>query len=310
MTLREIDIAQVADFRIGSAEDAKAKTGCTVVLAPQGAVCGVDIRGGSPVTADTAALDPVMHRQRVHACLLSGGSSFGLAASDGVRQYLEARGIGRDVGVTRVPNVVSAVLFDLKVGRADVRPDAAMGVAACEAAFGDMPFRAGNFGAGCGATLGKARGMAHAMQGGQAAAAFEYGDLRVGALVAVNCVGDIVRDGAILAGTLGDEGFADSEQILLAQYAQSRDFFSDVEAGNTVLACVLTNARLTKAQCTKIAGHGQNGIARAIRPAHSEFDGDTVFALASGAVPASMDAVGLLAARAVEAAIWQLTMNN
>jgi L-aminopeptidase/D-esterase-like protein len=241
-----------------------------------------------------------MHRSAVHAVVFSGGSSFGLAASDGVRSCLEQRKIGRDVGITVVPNVCAAVLFDLKAGSSAIRPDAAMGMLACENALKRLPFKSGNIGAGTGATVGKARGMAHAMNGGIAAAAYQCGGLCVGAVAAVNCVGDVVKVGRILAGTLNDKGgFADSEAILLEEYNQSKDFFS----GNTVLVCILTNASLTKAEAGKIAAHGHNGIARAVRPAHSAFDGDTVFCLASGEIAAGEDAVGILAARASEEAI-------
>jgi L-aminopeptidase/D-esterase-like protein len=232
--MREIDISEVsAAFEIGQAQDENAKTGCTVIVCRQGVACGVDISGGSPVTSDTAALNPLMHRTAVHAVLLSGGSSFGLAAADGVRRCLEQHKIGRDVGVTVVPNVCAAVLFDLKAGSSEIRPDAAMGELACENALAHMPFQAGNFGAGTGAMVGKAKGMAHAMKGGVAAVAYQHGELKVGAIAAVNCVGDIVKDGKIIAGTMDDDGgFADSEVILLEEYDQGKDFFSE----NTVLS--------------------------------------------------------------------------
>jgi L-aminopeptidase/D-esterase-like protein len=299
----EIDIKEVsAAFKIGQAQDEAAKTGCTAIVCERGAACGADIRGGSPVTADTAALNPIMHRAAVHAVLLSGGSSFGLAAADGARRCLEERKIGRDAGVTVVPNVCAAVLFDLKAGSSKIRPDAAMGELACKRALEGQRFQNGGFGAGTGATVGKARGMEYAMKGGVAAIAYQRDGLRVGAIAAANCVGDVVKGGKIIAGTLdGKGGFAGSEAILLSEYSQGKDFFSE----NTVLACILTNARFDKAGCAKIAAHGQNGIARAVRPAHSTFDGDTVFCMASGEISASEDAVGILAARAVEEAIWR-----
>ncbi|MDR3207157.1 MAG: P1 family peptidase [Oscillospiraceae bacterium] len=293
-------LSDIPGFRVGQAQDRAAMTGCTVVLCEAGAVCGVDVRGGSPVTRDTDALHPVMNRKATHAVLLSGGSSFGLDAAGGVTRFLEARGIGRNVGVTVVPNVAAAVLFDLQRGRWDVRPDAEMGWAACENAFSGAPFARGLSGAGTGCAVGKSRGMAFAMDGGVGSAVFCHGELTVGAVAAVNCVGDVVKNGRIVAGALADDGsFADSEQILLAEYQLGKDFFAD----NTVLACVITNARLNKSQAAKLAQCGQNGIARCVRPAHSVYDGDTVFALCSGAAETSLDAVCILAARAVEAAV-------
>jgi L-aminopeptidase/D-esterase-like protein len=251
--------------------------------------------------------------------MLSGGSAFGLDAAGGAMRFLEERGIGRDVGVARVPNVCAAILFDLKCGSSRIRPDAAMGYAACENAFSGGAFRSGNFGAGTGATVGKARGVRYAMKGGIGAAAFRHGSLEAGAIVAVNCVGDIVKDGVIIAGALGDDlrSFADSERIILEQYRSDRDFFSgsadDGSAGsagnNTVLGCIITNAAFDKAGAGRLAGQGQNGIARCVRPAHSVFDGDTVFALCSGAVDATVDAAGILCAAAMEAAIIDAALN-
>jgi L-aminopeptidase/D-esterase-like protein len=296
------------DFRIGHAQDYEALTGCTVIIAPNGAVCGVDVRGGSPGTRDTDALNPVMNREVVHAVLLSGGSSYGLDAAGGVMSCLEARGIGRDAGVTIVPNVCAAVLFDLRRGRADVRPDATMGYAACTAAFSDEPLKWGAIGAGTGCAVGKVRGMEHAQRGGIGYVELTRGTLTVAAAVAVNCVGDVTRDGAIVAGTLADDGsFADSESVILSEYRRGKDFFSGKELansdGNTVLACVITNAGLNKSQATKLAQCGQNGIARCVRPAHSVYDGDTVFTMCGGGVSAALDAVCILAAKAVESAI-------
>lgn len=293
-------INDIPGFHVGQAQDMNAETGCTVVICADGAVCGVDVRGGSPGTRDTDALNPVMNRRFVHAVLLSGGSAFGLDAAGGVMRFLEERKIGRDVGVTVVPNVTAAVLFDLKVGRCDVRPDAAMGYAACENAFSGAEFKCGLNGAGTGCAIGKSRGMAHAMRGGIGSAVFTHGELIVGAITAVNCVGDIVHEGKIIAGTLNDDGtFADSERIILDEYQQGKDFFSD----NTVLACIITNAKLDKPQATKLAQCGQNGITRSVRPAHSVYDGDTVFAMCFGTTNASLDAVCVLAVRAVEVAV-------
>jgi L-aminopeptidase/D-esterase-like protein len=242
----------------------------------------------------------------VHAILLTGGSAFGLAAADGVTRFLEERRIGRDVGVTVVPNVCAAVLFDLKPGKP--RPDAAMGYAACEAAFRGEAFLRGQTGAGTGATVGKAFGVGRCMKGGLGWAAFRIGELAAGAVAAVNSIGDVVENGSVIAGARTDDGrFADGEAAILEDYASRRDFFSgkreQSEGTNTTLVCIVTNARLDKAGAARLAGAGQDGIAGVIRPAHLLYDGDTVFALASGAIEAAPDAVGILARRAVEAAI-------
>jgi L-aminopeptidase/D-esterase-like protein len=303
MIVENISLTSIGGFRFGNAEDSAAGTGCTVIVSEAGAVCGVDVRGGSPGTRDTDALSPLAARKVVHAVLLTGGSAFGLAAADGVTRFLEGRRIGRDVGVTVVPNVCAAVLFDLKPGKP--RPDAAMGYAACEAAFRGEAFLRGQTGAGAGATVGKARGIGQCMKGGLGWAAFRVGGLVAGAVAAVNSIGDIVEDGRIIAGThTGNGMFSNGEDAILEQYADRRDFFSgNAEGLNTTLACIVTNARLDKAGVTRLAGAGQDGIARVIRPAHLLYDGDTVFALASGEIDAAPDAVGILARRAVEAAI-------
>lgn len=300
--MKEIGISEIPGIRIGQAQDLDAATGCTVILCEDGAVAGVDVRGGSPGTRETDALNPVNNRKEIHAVLLAGGSAFGLDAAGGVMRYLEERRIGRDVEVTWVPNVCGAILFDLKCGSAKVRPDADMGYKACLDAESGA-FHAGTAGAGAGATIGKIRGRGHAMKGGIGSCALQSGRLKAGAVVAVNCVGDIYdsESGRIIAGALDDDGhtLAGTEDIILASYRGRADFFS----GNTVLACVVTNARLDKSQAAKLASVSQNGIARVVRPAHSVFDGDTVFTMCTSAVKADPDAVGILAVNAVERAI-------
>lgn len=301
--LQRIDISELDAFLLGQAQDLTAMTGCTAIIAPKGAVCGVDIRGGSPATRDVSALDPLCNRKEIHGIMLAGGSSFGLEAAGGLVGLLEEKGIGRNVGVTVVPNVPSAVLFDLKCGSSTVRPDAGMGRAAGENAFAKLPFQSGNFGAGTGASVGTFKGMEHSMKGGIGAAAFSFGKLKVGAVFAVNCIGDIVENGQIIAGMRQADGvtFADSERVILSEYHTDTDFFSEQ---NTVIGCVLTNAGLSKVQAAKLAALGQNGIARSVYPANTIFDGDTVFALCSGEVSATLDAVGIIAAKAVQVAIY------
>jgi L-aminopeptidase/D-esterase-like protein len=308
--MQKININDIKGFHIGQEQNTDAATGCTVIICREGAVCGVDVRGGSPGTRDTDALNPINNRKHVHAVVLSGGSSFGLDAAGGVMRFLEERDIGRDLDVTKIPNVCAAILFDLKCGDHRVRPDAAMGYAACVRAFRGEPFKSGNYGAGTGATVGKIRGMEYAMKGGIGAAAFRYGDLEAGAVMAVNCVGDVTRNGTIIAGALGDDmrTFAGSEKIILREYQRKTDFFSDSgkntnSGGNTVLGCIITNGKLDKAGAFRMAAQGQNGIAGLIRPPHSIFDGDTIFALCSGETAVTVDAAGILCRAAAEAAI-------
>lgn len=300
---------EIPGFRVGHAQDMQAATGCTVAVCANGAVAGVDVRGGSPGTLQTDTLDARNAGGLVHAVLLAGGSAFGLAAATGVSRFLEERGVGRDVQAARVPVVCGAILFDLLCGDSRVRPDAAMGYAACRDAFAadvspqGEPARQGNVGAGTGAVVGKIRGMEHAMKGGLGTCGIRCGELLVSAVVAVNCVGDVYdpRRGAFLAGMLDDGGTAagGSEAYMLGTYQSRKDFFS----GNTVIGAVLTNARLTKPRANKLASMAQDGIARTIRPSHCIFDGDTLFALSSGEAESNISAVGILAVRAVERAI-------
>jgi len=298
---KQLDITQMPNFLFGNEQNTEAATGCTVVICPNGAVTGVDVRGGSPGTRDTDSLNPINNRDVVHAVVLAGGSSFGLESCEGVMQYLEQQSIGRDVGNTVVPNVCGAILFDLKCGDYRVRPDKAMGFRTCEHAFEKKLFQNGNFGAGTGATVGKISGLQNAMKGGLGSSLFQFGDLLVGAVVAVNCVGDVLdtQTGEILAGAFLHNKFIFSQTYMLEHYADEKDFFSS----NTVIGVLVTNAKLNKNQATKLAGIGQDSIARAISPAHSVFDGDTVFAMSYGEVCANIDAVGVLAAKAMETAI-------
>lgn len=300
--VREIEFTDLPGIRIGNAQDLKAATGCTVVLCENGAVAGVDVRGGSPGTRETDSLDPRNARQKINAVLLAGGSAFGLDAAAGVMRFLEEEGVGRDAGVGKIPVVCGAILFDLKCGDPRIRPDKAMGYEACRNAFsGECP--QGNIGAGTGATIGKINGPEYAMKGGLGTFALNVGELMVGAAIAVNCVGDIYdgQAGRLIAGVLnpGKKSIGNTEEIILRNYSDRTDFFS----GNTVIGVVVTNARLSKSEVNKLASVSHNGIARAVRPAHSIFDGDTLFAMSAGNVEARLDAVSVLAARVVEQAI-------
>jgi len=279
-----------------------------VVLCPEGAVAGVDVRGGAPGTRETDLLRPENLVQEIHAVLLAGGSAFGLDAAAGVMQFLEERGIGFDVQVTRVPIVCGAVLFDLAIGDSRIRPDRQMGYQACLHACAG-PDVQGSVGAGAGATVGKIRGMAWAMKGGVGMDALETGSLKIGALVAVNCLGDVVDPdtGETLAGPRNgnEQPLADTETLMLRSSVGKTNLFS----GNTTIGVVATNAVLTKAQAAKVASMAQDGYARTMRPAHSFVDGDTIFALSTGAVAADLNVVGFLAARVMERAVVSAVKN-
>lgn len=300
--MKEISFTSIDGIRVGHAEDTKAATGCTVIICEEGATAGVDVRGGSPGTRETDLLDPKNLVDKVHAVLLAGGSAFGLDAASGVMKYLEERDIGFDVQLTKVPIVCGAVLFDLAVGDYRVRPDFNMGYEACLKAT-DEECPSGNVGAGTGASVGKFLGMERAMKGGLGSYALQIGDLKVGSIVAVNALGDIIdpESGEILAGLLDEEGkrLVGTENIMAASYSERKNIFS----GNTTIGLVVTNGIFTKAEANKIASMAHNGYARSIRPAHSIFDGDTIFTMATGRVEADINVVGFLAARTMERAV-------
>ena len=295
-------LTDVPGLKVGHWTNPDSGTGCTVVLCEQGVVAGVDVRGTAPATRETDLLDPVCMVQEVHAILIGGGSAYGLAAADGVMRWLEEHGHGLDVGVGKVPIVPAACLFDLPFGDPTVRPDGAAGYAACAAATADDA-QQGNVGAGTGATVGKILGFARASQGGLGTASVRAGGLIVGALVAVNAFGHVVDPdtGVIIAGARQPGGgFVDT--VAAAQSWVGRTL-AQLRRTNTTLAVVATNARLDKAGATKTAQMAQDGLARAIRPAHTHFDGDTVFALSTGDVQADLSLVGALAADVLARAI-------
>lgn len=300
--MKEIRFAAIEGIRVGHAQNRDAATGCTVVISEQGAVAGVDVRGGAPGTRETDLLHPTNLVEKIHAVFLAGGSAFGLDAAAGVMQYLEERGIGFDVEVARVPIVCGAVLFDLKIGSHRIRPDQTMGYQACLNA-GSKDDAEGNIGAGMGATVGKILGMRRAMKSGLGTYAVQAGALQVGALAAVNCLGDVVepRTGEFVAGLLREDlqGIAGTEEAMLQMNGDNRNLFG----GNTTLGIIVTNAAFTKAQATKLASMAHNGYARTLRPAHSLFDGDTIFAMATGAVSADLSVVGMLSARVMAEAV-------
>ena len=312
MPIRD-DLTDVPGFRAGSAEDLEAATGCTVILCPKdGAVGGVDQRGGAPGTRETDPLSPLHLVSRCHAVLLTGGSAFGLDAAGGVVRFLEAAGVGFPTRAARVPIVPAAVLYDLGVGRADVRPDAAMGESACVEAERGEAMRLGNAGAGAGATVGKVNGIEWCMKGGLGAASLEVlPGVFVGVVVANNAFGDVVDPatsgilaGARIVGSPVDvPAFAETVSVMRERGGKPFGFAPPTEGSNTVLAVVATNARLDKEGANLLARMANSGLARVIRPVHTLVDGDTVFALASGEVECDVNLLGAVAADLVARAV-------
>jgi L-aminopeptidase/D-esterase-like protein len=279
-------ITRVEGIRVGHATDREGVTGCTVVLCPPGTVGSVDVTGGAPGTRETDAIRPGTLVPEIHAVLLTGGSAFGLAAADGVQRWLEARGVGFDTGSARVPIVPAAVLFDLAVGSAAARPDAAAGVAACEAATGG-PVAEGSVGAGTGATVAKQPDPSAGWKGGVGTAATEEGEVVVAALAVVNALGDVTEDDG-------------------APIAANRNPGAEPPAwagGNTTLVVVATNAALSKERAQLLAQAGSEGISLAVRPSHTMWDGDVVFALGTGVVESPQRTLEAMATRATAEAI-------
>jgi L-aminopeptidase/D-esterase-like protein len=308
-------IADIAGLHIGHFTSAQRLTGCSVVLAPQGAVGGVDVRGAAPGTRETDLLDPTNLVDKVHAVLLSGGSAFGLDAASGVMRWLAERNMGFQTGHGCVPIVPAAVLFDLALVREgdnpNIRPDADAGHAACDDALYQKPLSAsamrsmvppmsGNVGAGAGAVVGKLFGMNRAMKGGIGHALVRVGPWQVGAMVACNAVGDVIDplNGHVLAGARSSDGtrLLNTQQALMAGQTAA----SPLSGTNTSIGMVATNATLNKAQAKRLAMSAHDGFARSIRPAHTTLDGDTLFALATCAetTPADMMLLTVMAAEA------------
>ena len=306
-------ITDIPGILVGHAQNEEALTGCTVILCKKGAVGGVDQRGGAPGTRETDLLRPMHLVEKVHAVVLSGGSAFGLDSASGVMRYLEENKIGFNTGVARVPIVPAAVLFDLALGKPDIRPDAAMGYQACLNADGNKILE-GNIGAGTGATVGKILGMGQAMKSGIGSSSIHIGGgVIVGAVVAVNSFGDVVdpKTGEILAGArsiskglvrIGSKGyFADTMELMRGFIG--RTILGIAAHSNTVIGVVATNASLTKEESNKVAQMAHDGLARSIRPAHAMLDGDTIFALSAGKKKADVTIVGAYAAEAFAEAV-------
>ncbi len=301
--MKEISINEIGPIRIGQVENKEAGTGCTVFISDEGMHAGLDIRGGGPASRETPLLSPLAAAQRIHAIVLAGGSAYGLNAAGGVMKYLSEKDIGFDVGVARVPLVVQSDLFDLTVGDPFTYPDEEMGYEAARMAFEEPNYRDGNFGAGCGATVGKICGMERCMKTGMGSYAVQVGDLKIGAVVAVNALGDIFdwKTGRQIAGMLTEDrrGFANSPD----EMRKSIEVVSNRFVENTTLGVIMTNARFHKGSLCKIAGMGHDGYARSIRPVHTSLDGDSIYAVSVGDVAADREVVGLLAAEVISEAI-------
>lgn len=299
-------ITDVAGIKVGHFTDSRRPTGCTVILCEDGATGGVDVRGSAPGTRETDLLDPKNLVQQVHAIVLSGGSAFGLETATGVVRWLEERGIGYDVGVAKVPIVPAAILFDLTVGDAKIRPDAEAGYKACKAASANAPAE-GNVGAGAGATVGKMFGGKRAMKGGIGTASIKLDGLIVGAIVAVNAVGDVIdpTTGKLIAGART----ADGKKLAgtMAGILRGEALPPMLGGTNTTIGLVATDAKLDKAQAQKVAQMAHDGLARTINPAHTMFDGDTIFTVATGKTtstkPVNVTLIGALAAEAMAQAV-------
>lgn len=303
--MKEISIMEVGGFSIGQVQDLEGMTGCTVFLFDRQSPAGVDVRGGGPASRETPLLNPVADAKGIHAILLSGGSAFGLDAAGGVMRYLEERDIGFDVGVTKVPLVCQSSLFDLGIGSKDARPDQKMGYAACEAATKEM-MQEGSVGAGCGCTVGKYHG-GQCMKSGIGAYAVQLGAVKVGAVVAVNALGDVydIVTGKKFAGALDENGrLLESEMDYFTYALKTQDFFN----GNTTLGVVLTNAGMDKTTLNKVASMAHNGYARAIRPVHTMADGDSIYAVSTGDEPSDVNLVGPLAAYVMGRAIGRAVL--
>jgi len=294
-------ITDVQGIKVGHAQDLKAATGCTVILCEDGGVAGVDVRGGAPGTRETDCLRAENTIDKVHAVVLAGGSSFGLDCAAGVMRYLQEQGIGFETGFARIPIVPGAVLFDLVVGDPKAHPDSEMGYIASKGASGTAS-QQGNVGAGVGATVGKVAGVRKMMKGGIGSACWRKGDLAVGAIVAVNCLGDVLdpKTGQILAGTLTEDKktFANSLKVMLSDPEATKGF-----PGNTTIGVVATNAQLTKPMATRVGVMAHDGYARTIQPVHTLSDGDTIFCLSTGKIKADVSTIGAIAASVMAQAV-------
>ncbi|MCR5415469.1 MAG: P1 family peptidase [Pseudobutyrivibrio sp.] len=324
MDLKEISIEEIGNIKIGQVENQDAGTGVTVVVAPDSAPCGLDIRGGGPASRESGLMDPLAAAEVIHAVVLGGGSAFGLDAAGGVMKYLSKQGIGFPVGNVVVPLVCQSDIFDLGYKRNDVYPDKEMGYEACTKAFTGAHgnFKSGSYGAGCGATVGKMLGPDRCTKSGVASYAVELGDLKVGAIVCTNAVGDVYdyKTGKRIAGVMSEDGKSLNDiscEEIMYHMALNSDSKNNANSeaktegnkldseftANTTIGIVFTNAKFNKTQLCKLAGMTHDGYARSIKPVHTSMDGDSIYAMSLGTVDAPLDLVGTLAAQVMSEAI-------
>ena len=306
LNIKEIDFNAFENLKIGHAVNEEAATGCTVLISEEGMPAAVDVRGGGPASRETTLLQPLASADKIHAIVLSGGSAFGLEAGCGAAEYLEEKDIGFDTGYAKVPLVCQSCIYDLGIGSAKIRPDKKMGYEACADAFeGKHKLATGNIGAGIGATVGKARAALSMMKSGLGMYALQSGKLKVGALVIVNALGDIYDSDTHekIAGLLNLErnGFDDCETELLGMLSQADT--DNMFTANTTIGVIVTNAKMNKTELQKVASASHNGYARTIRPVHTSADGDSIYAVSTGNLPANTDIVSALATEAMAKAV-------
>ena len=301
--IKEISIKEIEGVSIGHAQDEIAKTGVSVIYFKNGAQAGCDISGGGPASRETPLTDPMTADNPLNAVVLSGGSAFGLAASDGVMKFLEEHGIGYHTGYALVPLVCQSCIFDLGYGKSNIRPDAALGYEACKNAFECCDDSMGNVGAGTGASVGKLMGMKQAQKAGLGIHAIQVGELQIAAVVVVNAFGDIFNpeNGQKIAGLMDPtrSTFLDLEQMFLQFMSAPKDLFNS----NTTIGCVITNAKFDKAKLNKIAAMTRNAYARCINPVGTMADGDSIYACSVGEVVSDVNLVGTLSAKVMQKAI-------
>ena len=301
--IKEISIKEMEGVSIGHAQDEAAKTGVSVIYFKNGAQAGCDISGGGPASRETPLTDPMTADNPLNAVVLSGGSAFGLAASDGVMKYLEEQGIGYNTGYALVPLVCQSCIFDLGYGKSNIRPDAALGYEACKNAFECCDDSIGNVGAGTGASVGKLMGMKQAQKAGLGIHAIQVGELQIAAVVVVNAFGDIFNPetGQKIAGLMDStrSTFLDLEQMFLQFMSAPKDLFNS----NTTIGCVITNAKFDKAKLNKIAAMTRNAYARCINPVGTMADGDSIYTCSVGEVVSDVNLVGTLSAKVMQKAI-------
>ena len=303
--LDKIPVSDIENVFIGQVEDVKGGTGCTAFIAPKGIRAGLDIRGGGPASRESSLMNSLSRTEIVHGIVLAGGSAYGLDAAGGVMRYLEEQGIGIPVEGSVVPLVCQADIFDLNIGDPKVRPDVAMGYEAAKRALTAPNYKDGNFGAGCGASVGKISGTEYCMKGGIGSFAVQIGDLKIGAVVVVNAVGD-VYDWTTAEKIAGVRHEGTNTMLTPAQTRKKwyESKIAQLHGANTTLGVVITNGGFNKAELSKIASMAHDGYAMAISPVHTSMDGDSIYALSTGDVNADLDTTGVMASYVMAEAIY------